>query len=153
MRYTAMIVGFLLATLTQVGAAEIGQSDYVEFSVQGLTRTKMFYSAVFGWTFADYGPTYASFDDGKIGGGFTTDGTPNPGGPLMVFYVANIEAALQSVKRAGWHRPEAAVCLPRWATLPLPRSRRLRSRRLVAEVRTIQFDETLSDGRTEMWSL
>jgi len=96
-----MIVGFLLATLTQVGAAEIGQSDYVEFTVHHLAKTKTFYSAVFGWTFADYGPTYASFDDGKIGGGFTTDGAPHPGGPLMVFYVANIEAALQRVKAAG----------------------------------------------------
>ena len=101
MKYTAMIVGFLLATLTQVGAAEIGQSDYVEFTVHDLARTKTFYSEVFGWSFADYGPTYASFDDGKIGGGFTTDGTPNPGGPLMVFYVANIEIALQKVKAAG----------------------------------------------------
>jgi predicted enzyme related to lactoylglutathione lyase len=96
-----MIVGFLLATLTQVGAAEIGQSDYVEFRVHDLARTKTFYSAVFGWTFADFGPTYASFDDGKIGGGFTTDGTPAPGGPLMVFYVPDIEAAVRKVKAAG----------------------------------------------------
>ncbi len=63
MRYTAMIVGFLLATLTQVGAAEIGQPDYVEFSVHDLARAKTFYSAVFGWTFVDYGPTRASLDD------------------------------------------------------------------------------------------
>ena len=101
MRYTAMIVGFLLATLTQVGAAEIGQSDYVEFNVHDLARTKTFYSAVFGWSFADYGPTHASFDDGKIGGGFTTDGAPTPDGPLMVFYVADIESILQKVKDAG----------------------------------------------------
>jgi len=101
MKYTAMIVGFLLATLTAVGAAEIGQPDYVEFKVHDLARTKTFYGAVFGWTFADYGPTYASFDDGKIGGGFTTDGMPTPGGPLMVFYVPDIEAALQRVKAAG----------------------------------------------------
>jgi len=101
MRYTAMIVGFLLATVTAVGAAEIGQPDYVEFTVHDLARTKTFYSAVFGWTFADYGPSYASFDDGKIGGGFTTDGTPTAGGPLMVFYVPDIEATLQRVKAAG----------------------------------------------------
>jgi predicted enzyme related to lactoylglutathione lyase len=61
MRYTAMIVGFLLATLTQVGAAEIGQSDYVEFTVHDLATTKAFYSAVFGWTFATMArPTRAS---------------------------------------------------------------------------------------------
>src|SRR5258708_28310293 len=94
MRYTAMIVGFLLATLTAVGAAEPDRPDYVEFTVHDLVKTKMFYSAVFGWAFNDYGPTYASFNDGRIGGGFTTDGAPRHGGPLMVFHVDDIDSAL-----------------------------------------------------------
>jgi predicted enzyme related to lactoylglutathione lyase len=54
-----MIVGFLLATLTQVGAAEIGQSDYVEFTVHDLAKTKTFFNAIFGSTFAAYGPNYS----------------------------------------------------------------------------------------------
>jgi predicted enzyme related to lactoylglutathione lyase len=69
-----MIVGFLLATLTTVGAAEPGQSDYVEFTVHDIAKAKTFYSAVLGWAFADDGPIYASFDDGKIGGGLAPDG-------------------------------------------------------------------------------
>jgi catechol 2,3-dioxygenase-like lactoylglutathione lyase family enzyme len=37
----------------------------------------------------------------KLGGGFTTDGTPRPGGPLLVFYVSDLEATLAKVKAAG----------------------------------------------------
>ncbi len=101
MKYTAMIMGLLLATLTAVGAAERAQPDFVEFIVHDITKSKAFYGAVFDWTFTDYGPGFASFDDGRMGGGFTTVGTPNPGGPLMVFYAADLEAALAKVKAAG----------------------------------------------------
>lgn len=52
MRYTAMIVGFLLATLTAVGAAEPDRPDHVAFTVHDLVKTKTFHSTVFGWTFA-----------------------------------------------------------------------------------------------------
>ncbi|HEY0302931.1 MAG TPA: VOC family protein, partial [Rhizomicrobium sp.] len=75
--------------------------DYVEFAVHDIAASKAFYGAVFGWRFTDYGPTYASFDDGRIGGGFTTDGTPRPGGPLVVFYVPDLEATLAKVAAAG----------------------------------------------------
>jgi predicted enzyme related to lactoylglutathione lyase len=59
-RYTAMIVGFLLATLTAVGAAEPDRPDFVEFTVHDLVKSKTFYGAVFGWTFAEPGPTSPS---------------------------------------------------------------------------------------------
>jgi len=75
--------------------------DYVEFVVHDLARTKSFYHAIFGWTFTDYGPGYTSFNDNGLGGGFTTEGTPMPGGPLMVFQVNNLEAALDRAKAAG----------------------------------------------------
>jgi predicted enzyme related to lactoylglutathione lyase len=75
--------------------------DYVEFVVHDIARTKTFYAAVFGWTFIDYGPGYASFTDNGLGGGFTTEGNPAPGGPLMVFHVDNLEAALGRAKAAG----------------------------------------------------
>ena len=101
MRYTAMIVGFLLATLTAVGAAERSPADYIEFTVHDIARSKAFYASLFGWTFTDYGPGYASFDDGRIAGGFTTDGTPHPGGPLMVFYAADLDATLVRAQAAG----------------------------------------------------
>ena len=75
--------------------------DYVEFRVHDIARTKAFYGAVFGWSFVDYGPGYTSFTDNGLGGGFTTDGTPNPGGPLMVFHVDDLEATLARAKSAG----------------------------------------------------
>jgi hypothetical protein len=75
--------------------------DYVEFTVRDIARTKTFYGAIFGWAFVDYGPGYASFTDNGLGGGFTTDGTPTPGGPLMVFHVDDLEAALGRAKAAG----------------------------------------------------
>jgi uncharacterized protein len=74
--------------------------DYVEFSVSDLEKTKAFYTAVFGWNFTDYGPSYTSFVDNGLGGGFTTDRPPRPGGPLLVFYVDDLEATLERAKRA-----------------------------------------------------
>ena len=104
MNYIAMAVGFVLATIINVGAHAAPPSptpDYVEFTVHDISASKAFYGAVFGWRFTDYGPAYTSFDDGRIGGGFTTDGTPASGGPLMVFYVADLDATLAKVKAAG----------------------------------------------------
>ena len=73
--------------------------------VGDVQKCARFYSAVFGWTFADYGPTYASFDDGKIGGGFTTDGAPHPGGPTnphkIVFYAEDVEATRAAIVARG----------------------------------------------------
>ena len=35
--------------------------NYIEFAATDVARAKQFYSSVFGWTFEDYGPDYASF--------------------------------------------------------------------------------------------
>ena len=47
------------------------QIDYVEFPAIDIAASKRFYSAVFGWSFTDYGPNYTSFHDGRLAGGFT----------------------------------------------------------------------------------
>jgi len=103
MRFVSMTVGFLLAGLITLGASAEppAHPDYIEFTVHDLAKAKAFYGKVFGWAFTDYGPTYTSFDDGKIGGGFTTDGAVRPGGPLMVFYAADLDATLARAKAAG----------------------------------------------------
>ena len=75
--------------------------DYVEFVVRDIPSTKAFYSSIFGWTFVDYGPGYTSFVDNGLGGGFTKEGIPRPGGPLMVFHVDDLEAALTRAKAVG----------------------------------------------------
>jgi predicted enzyme related to lactoylglutathione lyase len=75
--------------------------DYIEFQVADIARSRQFYGAAFGWRFTDYGPEYCEFDDGRLKGGLTTLGSPNPGGPLVVLYADGLEEAERRVKAAG----------------------------------------------------
>jgi predicted enzyme related to lactoylglutathione lyase len=77
------------------------QIDYVELPARDIGATKQFYGAVFGWKFEDYGPSYSSFHDGRLGGGFTTDAAAPAKGLLVVIYTSNLEAAQERVKSAG----------------------------------------------------
>ncbi|HEY5047610.1 MAG TPA: VOC family protein [Rhizomicrobium sp.] len=77
-------------------------TNYVEFKVRHVERTKAFYAAIFGWSFVDYGPDYASFTSNGMGGGFASNlGAPTSGGPLMVFHVDHLEDTLARAKAAG----------------------------------------------------
>ncbi len=75
--------------------------DYVEFRVRDIEKTKAFYGAVFGWRFTDYGPAYCEFRDGRLTGGFTTEGAPSPGGPLIVLYGDDLPALSEAFGMAG----------------------------------------------------
>lgn len=75
--------------------------DYIEFLVRDIPTTKTFYGSVFGWQFTDYGPGYCEFRDGRLAGGFTTGGPPNPGGPLVVLYGDDLPALVDAVRNAG----------------------------------------------------
>ncbi|WP_366657358.1 VOC family protein [Fodinicurvata sp. EGI_FJ10296] len=75
--------------------------DNIEFVVGDIDRSKAFYQAAFGWTFTDYGPTYCEFSDGRLTGGFTTDGRVMPGGPLVILYGADLEGMQAQVEAAG----------------------------------------------------
>jgi len=75
--------------------------DYIELPATDIAATKRFYSDAFGWKFTDYGPTYTSFEDGRLAGGFTKDGTVAKGGPLVVIYADNLEAVEAKVQQAG----------------------------------------------------
>ncbi|HEX2816929.1 MAG TPA: VOC family protein, partial [Phenylobacterium sp.] len=66
---------------------------YIEFNVADPARAKAFYVAVFGWSFTDYGPDYVSFATAGATGGFARARPGGAGGPLMVFPVADLEAA------------------------------------------------------------
>ncbi len=102
MKYLAIVFWLLMAALGPARAAEPSSPvDYVEFSVKLIARSKAFYGSAFGWSFTDFGPTYTSFTAASIGGGFATDGSPHPAGPLIVFHVKDLDAALARVKAAG----------------------------------------------------
>jgi hypothetical protein len=75
--------------------------DYIEFGVTDVAGAKRFYGQVFGWKFEDYGPDYASFADGRLTGGFTKVAKVQAGGPLVVIFAADLEAAEGQVRAAG----------------------------------------------------
>jgi uncharacterized protein len=78
--------------------------NYIEFSSTDIARAKSFYSSVFGWSFQDWGPDYASFssESGGLDGGFTKrDGGAEAAGPLVVLYSNDLKATEQAVVKAG----------------------------------------------------
>ena len=79
-----------------------GKLDYTEMPATGATldRAKAFYSRAFGWTFTDYGPTYAAFNEG-LDGGFQADTAEAPAAPLPVLYSEELEATLAAVEAAN----------------------------------------------------
>ena len=81
---------------------EDGKIDYVELpGGSDLPAVKSFYQSAFGWSFVDYGPTYAAFENGGMDGGF--DGDPATGlrKPLVVLYAHDLEAMEARVTAAG----------------------------------------------------
>lgn len=77
--------------------------DYVEFASLDPAASRAFFERVFAWTFADYGPDYTAFDDGRLQGGFfrATPRSAEEGAPLLVLYADLLGPVLQSVLDAG----------------------------------------------------
>ena len=74
--------------------------DYIEMPSRDLVGTKKFFAALFGWSFVDYGPDYASFDDGRMTGGFFASSKTarvDAGAPLIVFYHGELEKMQKKV--------------------------------------------------------
>jgi hypothetical protein len=77
-----------------------GKVDYVELPGGDLPALKAFYTGAFGWTFTDYGPTYAAFNEG-VDGGFQADDGQAPAKPLVILYAHDLEAMEAKVTAAG----------------------------------------------------
>jgi predicted enzyme related to lactoylglutathione lyase len=75
--------------------------DYIELPTTDISESKRFYGEVFGWRFQDYGPDYASLEDGRLAGGFRKEAAVKPGGPLVIMYSRELEATERSVREAG----------------------------------------------------
>ena len=88
------------------------QIDNIEFNVGDIARSKAFYGQVFGWTFLDYGPGYTEFRDGRLAGGFTTDGPVRSGGPLVILYSNDLPATERKVVAAGGAISRASFAFP-----------------------------------------
>jgi uncharacterized protein len=78
-----------------------GKLDYLEMqAAEGtLDSVKAFYSAAFGWSFTDYGPTYSAFHEG-LDGGFDASAARETR-PLPVLYSEQLEATQKAVEEAG----------------------------------------------------
>jgi len=78
--------------------------NYIELPAKDLSKMKAFYGKVFGWTFVDYGETYAAFQGAGLDGGFDADSNNDPvggNGALVILYSENLEQSLANVTAAG----------------------------------------------------
>lgn len=75
--------------------------NYVEFKAKNLEEIKKFYHQAFGWKFTDYGPTYASFSESGLDGGFEKSEENIVNGALVVLYCQDLQKAKGKVVEAG----------------------------------------------------
>jgi predicted enzyme related to lactoylglutathione lyase/broad specificity phosphatase PhoE len=78
--------------------------NYLEYAAKDIEATKAFFSKAFGWTFEDYGPDYAAFENQGVNGGFyraDLSSSVARGAALTVFYSKALEATESKVVAAG----------------------------------------------------
>ena len=76
--------------------------DYVEIPVADLKKARDFFSALFDWSFQEWGDEYMSFNDGRLEGGFRRVAEPPPNvGVLVVFFSENLERDIRRVQDLG----------------------------------------------------
>jgi uncharacterized protein len=80
----------------------VARIDYVELpSATAHELTRAFYAKAFGWALTDYGPTYSATTNGTTDVGLQGDPADSLSAPLPVIRVDDLEAALDSVTKAG----------------------------------------------------
>lgn len=80
--------------------------NYVELPCRDISKTKTFFTDVFGWDFTDYGDEYAAFSQASAGldGGFyqaDLAASAQQGSALVVFYSADLEGTQRRIEQAG----------------------------------------------------
>ena len=79
----------------------MARMNYLELPVADTGAAKRFYAAAFGWTFTDFGPTYAGTTSGDTDIGFQADPAEKTAAALPVIEVADLDATLATVEAAG----------------------------------------------------
>ncbi len=75
--------------------------NYVEFPAKDLEKAKTFFTAVFNWSFTDYGPEYTAFENEGLNGGFFKSEnvvSVDSGSALIVFYSESLVNTLAKVE-------------------------------------------------------
>ena len=75
--------------------------NYVELPVREIGPARGFYERVFGWSLAEFGPTYAATVTGDTDIGLQADASEATRAPLPVIEVDDLEATLAAVTAAG----------------------------------------------------
>ena len=75
--------------------------NYVELPTGDIGAARVFYEAAFGWSLAEFGPTYAATLTGDTDIGLQGDPADATKAPLPVIDVPDLEAALAAVEAAG----------------------------------------------------
>ncbi|MBT8385269.1 MAG: VOC family protein [Bacteroidia bacterium] len=75
--------------------------NYIEFKAHDLEKIKKFYRQSFGWRFIDYGPTYVSFTDSGLEGGFERSEDTIVNGVLIVLYHEDLYKVKAKIVEAG----------------------------------------------------
>ena len=78
--------------------------NYIELPAKNIQVTKDFFTAVFNWSFVDYGPEYTAFADEGIDGGFFKSDlsvSTEKGSALIVFFSEALEQTQAKIMKAG----------------------------------------------------
>lgn len=89
--------------------------NYVEFPARDLDKAKSFFSAVFNWSFTDYGDEYVAFEnEGLDGGFFKSDNvvSADSGSALIVFFSDTLEQTQDKVEKHGGKITQAIFDFP-----------------------------------------
>lgn len=77
---------------------------HIEIPCKDVARAKAFYGKIFGWTFQDFGESYAVFNTGNgVGGGLDlrTDDFPTERGITLYIEIEDIPQYLTKVNEEG----------------------------------------------------
>lgn len=69
--------------------------DYVEIPSRDVGKSRIFFTALFGLKFTEYGPDYVTFEDGRLSGGFYASDKVSSvasGAAIIIFYAERLEA-------------------------------------------------------------
>ena len=89
--------------------------NYVEFPAKDIEAAKEFFTAVFAWSFVDYGPGYSAFTNEGIDGGFfksALSSSAKKGAALIVFYSNDLNMTKSKIEKAGGSNLKAIFCFP-----------------------------------------
>jgi len=86
--------------------------NYLELPVADTARAKAFYAAAFGWTFTDFGPTYAATTSGDTDIGFQAGTEEQTAAALPVIEVHDLEATKVAIEGAGGTITRAIFAFP-----------------------------------------